>query len=122
MSESLKAFLDSIPETLPPPEGIEVNYDAPNTNGTAYIVIAVIGIFLATLFTVVRIYTKAILTRSLGWDDCKDFSFSFFFFFLFFFIIIKIPRGRRRGGRGKGRGARIRDLIERLMYVLYEFF
>lgn len=82
MSESFKAFLDTIPDPLPPPEGIEANYDAPNTNGTTFIIIAVIGILLATLFTAVRIYTKAVLTRSLGWDDCKEFPFFLILIFL----------------------------------------
>ena len=67
----LKAFLDTIPDPEPPPPGIIANFDGPNTNGTALIVVAVIGIFIATFFTVVRVYTKSILTRSLGWDDCR---------------------------------------------------
>lgn len=89
MSSSLESFLDTRPEPLPPPPGIEADLNAPNTNGTAYIIVAVIGIFLATVFAVVRVYTKAILTRSLGWDDRKG-------HFLFFFH----PK-EAAGGRGK---------------------
>lgn len=89
MSDSFKDFLDTITEPIPPPEGIEANFDGPNSNGTAYIVIAVIGILLATFFTAVRIYTKAILTRSLGWDDCEDFPLFYFIFY---------PPPPRRGG------------------------
>lgn len=79
MSSSMESFLDTRPEPLPPPPGIEADLNAPNTNGTAYIIVAVIGIFFATVFVVVRLYTKAILTRSLGWDDCNYFLFFFFF-------------------------------------------
>lgn len=80
MSSSLESFLDTRPEPVPPPPGIEADLNAPNTNGTAYIIVAVIGISFATVFAVVRVYTKAILTRSLGWDDCKDFLFFSLFF------------------------------------------
>ena len=95
MSNSSNAFLDTFPEPIPPPEGIEANFDAPNTNGTVYIVIAVIGMLLATLFTLVRIYTKAILTRSLGWDDCKA-SLSFFL------TLFLHPPQAEDGGRNLG--------------------
>ena len=76
MSSTMQAFLDSTPDPSPPPPGIEANFNAPNTNGTAIIIVAVIGVFLATVFTAVRIYTKGIMTRSLGWDDCKNPLFS----------------------------------------------
>lgn len=75
MALSQQAFLDTRPDPTPPPPGVEANFNAPNTNGTAYIIVAVIGIFFATVFTAVRVYTKGILTRSLGWDDRKDFPF-----------------------------------------------
>lgn len=90
-SSDMQAFLDTRPDLTPPPPGIEANFNAPNTNGMAYIIVAVIGIFLATLFTAVRIYTKGILTRSLGWDDRKG---------PFLFSPCFSPRGRGGGGGG----------------------
>lgn len=88
-SSAREAFLDSRPDPTPPPPGVVANFDGPNTRGTAYIIIAVIGICLATIFTLVRVYTKGILTRSLGWDDRKG-------HFLFF----SHPK-EDAGGRGK---------------------
>lgn len=53
-----------------PPPGITPNFNSPNPNGTLYIVISVIGLLLAALFTLMRLYTKFFLTLSPGWDDC----------------------------------------------------
>ena len=97
---ALQAFLDTSPDPVPPPPGIEANFNAPNTNGTAYIIIAVIGIFLATVFTVVRVYTKGILTRSLGWDDCKR--------HFLFCCLCSPPKEESQGEAGQGRGGWVR--------------
>lgn len=42
----------------------------PNSNGTIYIVISIIGAALGASLVAIRIYTKLVLTRALGWDDC----------------------------------------------------
>lgn len=56
-----------------PPDGVNLtpNYYAPNVNGTAYIVVTIIGLILATIMTLIRLYTKAFIKRYWGWDDCK---------------------------------------------------
>lgn len=96
MSSTQEAFLDTRPDATLPPPGIEANFNAPNTNGTAIIIVAVIGIFLATFITAVRIYTKGILTRSLGWDDCKDFPL-----FCLHLSATSLPPKRQRKQGGK---------------------
>ena len=53
-----------------PPPGITPDFNSPNPNGILYIVLSIIGLLLATLFASMRLYTKCILTRSPGWDDC----------------------------------------------------
>ena len=90
-SSAREAFLDSYADPSPPPPGVVANFNDPNTNGTAYIIVAVIGLFLATFFTWVRIYTKGILTRSLGWDDRKG-------HFLFFPNLKEAAGGRGKAG------------------------
>lgn len=65
------AYRASTPEAWAPPDGVEPNYDGSNPNGTAYIVVTVIGLTVATMTTLTRIYTKAFIKRCLGWDDCE---------------------------------------------------
>lgn len=62
-------FLDTYPEPLtpPPPGGV-----APNDRGTAFIVIVLLTFVIAMTFGGIRIYTKAFITRALGWDDCTS--------------------------------------------------
>lgn len=61
-------FLDTYPEDIgpPPPEGY-----SPNVRGIVFIVILLLSFLIATSFGGIRIYTKAFITRALGWDDCK---------------------------------------------------
>lgn len=65
------AYRASTPEPWAPPNGIKPNYHGSNPNGTVYIVVTVIGLTLATMTTLTRIYTKAFIKRCLGWDDCE---------------------------------------------------
>lgn len=75
-SSSIK-FHDTRPDPVPPPPGVEANFDGPNTNGHIFIAVAIIGILLATISSFMRAYTKAVLTRSFGIDDGESFFFSF---------------------------------------------
>lgn len=77
-SASLARFDMSIPAGVPlseipalqPPPGITPNFINPPTIAPA--LIAVNGVFLALMLLAVsiRIYSKGLLLRSLGWDDC----------------------------------------------------
>ena len=62
----------SILEPPPPPAGLKANYDGPNSAGMFYIAFTVFFYFFTFSFTAMRVYTKAFLTRSLGWDDCTS--------------------------------------------------
>lgn len=57
-----------------PPEGVTRDFNSPYPLGTLYIVIATSLLIISPIFVAVRIYTKILLTRSPGWDDCKTFS------------------------------------------------
>lgn len=59
-----------------PPLGVIPNFNAPNPNGAAYIALSIIFLSTAIVFTVMRMYTKLVLTRSTGWDDCQYVRFS----------------------------------------------
>ena len=68
-----EGWLDTYYEEDPPP-GYTRDYNSPNVRGTATIAIYPILFLLATVSGGVRIYTKAFITRALGWDDCKNMS------------------------------------------------
>ena len=62
-------FLDTYPDDLgpPPPDGV-----GPNVRGIVFIVILLFSFVISTTFGGIRIYTKAFITRALGWDDRKS--------------------------------------------------
>lgn len=64
------AWLASTVVPIPPPAGVTPNFDKSNVNSPIFIVISVVTMLLALIFTIMRIYTKAILTRAVGSDDC----------------------------------------------------
>ena len=64
------AWLASTVVPADPPPGVTPNFDKFNINSPIYTVISVVFMLLALILTTMRIYTKAILTRALGWDDC----------------------------------------------------
>jgi hypothetical protein len=45
------------------------NYDNPVTRGPALVVVNAVLLFFATVAYTLRIYTRKIIQRSLGWDD-----------------------------------------------------
>ena len=63
------AFLAATMRPNPPPAGVTPNYNKHNVNSPIFIVISLAMMLLALTFTIIRTYTKAILTRALGWDD-----------------------------------------------------
>lgn len=66
--------MTSFAPVVTPPPGVTPNFDAPNPNGTALIVVSIIAIVCTTTVVAARLYTKAFLTRALGWDDCRCFE------------------------------------------------
>lgn len=61
--------LDTYPDAFdpPPPEGV-----GPNGRGIVFIIILLFSFVISTIFGGIRIYTKAFITRALGWDDRKS--------------------------------------------------
>ena len=54
------------------PPGVEVHYEhAPNGRGIGYIVVSILLLLISTIIVALRFYTKIILIRAPGWDDCK---------------------------------------------------
>ena len=64
---SKKELLDQ--PMLPPPPGVKSNFERPVTRIPSYNAIIIIPLILASLFVVLRIYTRAWISKSLGWDD-----------------------------------------------------
>lgn len=62
-------WLDTYNE-VEPPSGITPNFDKPNTRGIAFIVVCLLLFTISTIFCGMRVYTKAFITRAVGWDDC----------------------------------------------------
>ncbi|MCJ1422916.1 hypothetical protein MMC29_000796 [Sticta canariensis] len=59
----------------PPPPGVTPNFDAPNPNGVFMIVANVVGVTLCFTITAMRLWTKGVLMRTVGWDDCLTSAF-----------------------------------------------
>lgn len=58
--------------SLPPPPGVTSNFKNPESKGYESIITTTICLSLMTPVFVLRLYSKAFVTRSLGWDDCKS--------------------------------------------------
>lgn len=69
MSLPPNADLSKIPAMKPPPGEIP-NFVDPPSIGNAIIIVNVVFLALMLGFVTVRVYTKGVLSRSLGWDDC----------------------------------------------------
>lgn len=62
-----------VPMTTPalqPPEGVTPNFVNPENFHTAIIGTIVVCIALTTCLACTRMYTKLIITKTYGWDDC----------------------------------------------------
>jgi hypothetical protein len=71
MDLMLKTERDEIIGTLPPPPGVIPDFEHPESVGHRVIIAIAIFFPLATLVLFLRIYTRAILVRNVGSDDCK---------------------------------------------------
>ena len=71
MSLPSNADLSKIP-AMKPSSGVTPNFINPPSIGNAIIVVNVVFLTLMLGFVILRIYTKGVFTRSLGWDDCKQ--------------------------------------------------
>lgn len=70
---NMRPFIPNI-RALPPPEGIRPNFEhPPNRNKEIYIVMGVM-ITISTVFVFARTYTRFIVIKQRGWEDCRDFS------------------------------------------------
>ena len=61
--------LYNIPGQKPPP-GTIPNFDHPETRASKLIAANAICLVFAMFFVVARVYTRAVVTKSLGVDDC----------------------------------------------------
>lgn len=59
---------------LPPPKGVQSNFDDPHSQGQDVIIASVICLTLMALFVSMRIYSKAFIKHSWGWNDRKQFA------------------------------------------------
>lgn len=62
----------SFPGALPPPPGVIPNLVDPYSRASTVIIVNAVFLTIGTLFLVMRIYTRAFLSRALGADDCKS--------------------------------------------------
>ena len=65
----LEALLNG-PAVKPPP-GVLSNFDNPPNQDTVALTIGNLLIIFASLAVLIRIYTRRVLLRSVGCDDCK---------------------------------------------------
>ncbi|KAI9835622.1 MAG: hypothetical protein M1838_005271 [Thelocarpon superellum] len=54
---------------MPPPPGVQPNFDHPDSSVHQIVATSIICLIISGLCVSLRLYSKAILTRSLGWDD-----------------------------------------------------
>lgn len=57
--------------TIPPPPGVTPNFDNPVLHGyRTWAIDSSVCIVFSSLFVLMRIYTKFILIKTHGWEDC----------------------------------------------------
>lgn len=56
---------------LAPPPGVTPNFVNPDSLHTEWVLTISICLVFPTIFIILRMYTKLILIKSLGWEDCK---------------------------------------------------
>lgn len=54
-----------------PPPGVTPNFINPESQGHLVVIVAAITLTFAVLAVLMRIYTRALIVRRLGWDDCE---------------------------------------------------
>ena len=56
---------------LPPPPGVTPNFANPESVTTQGHVVFTMCLVISTLFVLLRTYTRFILLKSHGWEDCE---------------------------------------------------
>lgn len=65
--------LSKIP-AYPPPDGMVSNFINPTTLAPAIIITSSVMVAIMVLCVVARMYAKAYVTHTVGWDDCEFLS------------------------------------------------
>lgn len=56
---------------LPPPPGVTPNFIDPYSIGDGLKAAGILFVVLTTLSTALRLYTKLLIIKTHGWEDCK---------------------------------------------------
>lgn len=64
------AFQAATGKPVKAPPGVTPDPNASNPNGVFMIFINILAVILCTTITAMRLWTKGVLLRSVGWDDC----------------------------------------------------
>ena len=64
--------LSKIPALEPPP-GVIPDFVNPPSLAKTLIIVNVIFMVLMVIFVALRVYSKALVIRAMGWDDCEHF-------------------------------------------------
>jgi hypothetical protein len=67
----LKAERDGIVGVLPPPPGVIPNFEHPESQVYRLVITIAILLPVTTLVLFLRVYTKRVIVRNFGTDDCK---------------------------------------------------
>lgn len=62
--------LDRVPGLEPPP-GVVPNFVNPENYQNKIIACLTVFLAIATIFTAAKLYTKAVIVKSIAWEDCK---------------------------------------------------
>lgn len=68
LQQELEALLNG-PASAPPP-GVQSNFDDPANLNTIIYITKRLALTLTTLAVFIRVYTRHVLIRSMGYDDC----------------------------------------------------
>ena len=71
MSPPESGFDPSRTPPVPPPPGVISNFTDPDSLSATCLAINVSFLAIAGVFVILRFYTRACITRRVGWDDCK---------------------------------------------------
>ncbi len=66
--------IPSIKPAMPPPPGVQSNFTDPPTAGSDLYIFTIVGLVIASLFLVMRLYTKAYILKKFGAEDGMDAS------------------------------------------------
>jgi hypothetical protein len=60
---------DGLITVRPPPPGYTINLVNPEYIGYQLVIVAIVSASLSTFFLLLRLYTRKLIVKSLGWDD-----------------------------------------------------